>query len=103
MIAVLSLLLRCLSILGVLAAANVVAPSTVWGYEAQSRRTPVTTELHCRPSTTTLLLRSPSAKSKTARLEIDFAANASAPRRSEDRGARASRVRWPASRRAVFA
>jgi hypothetical protein len=36
-IAVLSLLLRCLSILGVLVAANAVAPSTVWGYEAQSR------------------------------------------------------------------
>lgn len=35
--AVLSLLLRCLSLLGVLVAANVVAPSTAWGYDAQPR------------------------------------------------------------------
>lgn len=37
MIAVLSLLLRCLSLLGVLVAANVVAPTTAWGYDAQLR------------------------------------------------------------------
>lgn len=38
MIVVLSLLLRCLSLLGVLVATNVVAPSTAWGYDAQPRR-----------------------------------------------------------------